>query len=152
MLIGYLLENLFIVYLPRTDSMNCSKFCWDAKAYLPVTEIFGKNNLVWTVYFLYNMGQSMPLFIYFRHFIITVQIWIEKMKWMCCAWDSNQWPQDGRHRQNPQSNGGHHWNVSIILVWILHAYIISINLENCIQSMNFLLSRHLVGTKVLWNH
>ena len=42
------------------------------------------------------MGQSRPLFVYFRSFLITISIQIEK--W--CAWDSNPGLQDGRRRRN----------------------------------------------------
>ena len=45
------------------------------------------------------MGQSRPLFVYFRPFLVTIStIQFEKLRW--CAWDSNLWPKDGRHRRN----------------------------------------------------
>ena len=45
------------------------------------------------------MGQSLPLFAYFRSFLVTISIQMEKKsRW--CAWDLNPGPQDGRHRRN----------------------------------------------------
>ena len=44
------------------------------------------------------MGQFRPLFVYFRSFLVTISIQIEKKhRWY--AWDSNLGPQDGRRRQ-----------------------------------------------------
>ena len=45
------------------------------------------------------MGQSRPLFVYFRSFLITISIQIEK-KHRWCAWDLSLGPQDGSHRRN----------------------------------------------------
>ena len=43
------------------------------------------------------MGQSRPLFVYFRYFLETISL-IQKRRWS--AWESNPGPQDGRRRQN----------------------------------------------------
>ena len=58
-----------------------------------------------TMFFLFlKMGQSRPLFVYFRSFLITISIQIEKKRrW--CAWDSNPGPQVSRCRQNHRAMG-----------------------------------------------
>ena len=48
------------------------------------------NEQVKTCYFL--MGQSRPLFVYFRSFLNSIQ--------MTCTWDSNPGPQDSRRKRN----------------------------------------------------
>ena len=56
--------------------------------------------LVWFITGFFKMGQSRPLFVYFRHFLIIISIIKigKNLRW--CAWDSNPWLQDGRRRQN----------------------------------------------------
>ena len=46
------------------------------------------------------MGQSRPLSVYFRYFLITISIIQIEKKHRWCAWDLNPGPQDGRHRRN----------------------------------------------------
>ena len=65
----------------------------------------------WPTYFFQNMGQSRPLFVYFRPFRITIQFWLEKGKARrFCAWDSNHpGPQSGRRRQIHWAMAVAHW-------------------------------------------
>ena len=46
------------------------------------------------------MGQSRPLFVYFRYLLITISIIQIEKKRRWCAWDSNLGPQNGKRRQN----------------------------------------------------
>ena len=51
-------------------------------------------------FFFIKMGQSRPLFVYFRHFLDTISIIQIEKKRRWCAWDSNPGQQDGRRRRN----------------------------------------------------
>ena len=60
---------------------------------------------IWTQWRLFLMGQSRPLFVYFRSFHIPIQMTniqfeqykLKKCRW--CAWNSNPGQQDGRRRR-----------------------------------------------------
>ena len=54
-----------------------------------------------------KMGQSRPLFDYFRFFLITISIIQIENKHRWRAWDLNLGPQDGRRRQNHGAMAAH---------------------------------------------
>ena len=71
-----------------------TSFEWLPKAQKIAQSDPTENNL------FFKMGQSRPLFVYFRPFLITNfnNTNLKKCRW--CAWDSNPEQQDGRHRRN----------------------------------------------------
>ena len=54
-----------------------------------------------------KIGQSRPLFIYFRPFLITIKYRLKKRR--CCTWGSNPGLQDGKHRRIRRA-----WSISLL--------------------------------------
>ena len=50
-----------------------------------------------TVKMALTMGNSRPLFVYFRPFQTAIHFKLKKHR--CCGWDLNPGPQDGRRRR-----------------------------------------------------
>ena len=77
------------------------------------------------------MGQSRPLFVYFRSFLITISIQIEKSI-DCVLGIRTRWPQDGRHRWNHGAMAATHeifLSYSIIMKYVflksLHSLVLA---------------------------
>ena len=98
------------------------------------------------------MRQSLPRFVYFCPFHITIKFELKKSKRRCCAGDLNQGLQDGRCRQiHLGSYGGHHYFRNFLSRWQnkIHQKMSKLNHLNNTEKVFLLTNASEMGDKLL---